>query len=69
MEDLLDEFKSHDEFLFALQQRPENLKVFARMLDKPKRGWDPEIFGPFPRDGVLLLYTKLPSSQRSIRSE
>ncbi len=59
---------SWDDFVAQCKEIPENLEIFARILDGPTAGWDPAIFGDFPESGVLLLYTKLPSSNRSLKS-
>ena len=58
-------------YLNALRQLPETTRVYARILDAPSEGWEEnqDVFGPFPADGALLLYTRLPSSNHSVKDK
>ena len=69
LEDRKEDFESYAEFLSAVEEVPEALEIFGRMLETAPQGWDSSQFGEFPKDGALLLYTKLPSGNRSLKGK
>ena len=62
----LEFFENYAEFIRAVAEVPKDLKIHARVLHHPRQGWDESVFGQFPPEGCLILYTRLPPSQRSI---
>ena len=59
------------DYLNELRQLPKTTRVYAQILDAPSKGWEEnqDVFGPFPGDGALLLYTRLPSSNHSVKDK
>ena len=59
------------DYLNELRQLPKTTRVYAQVLDSPSKGWEEneDVFGPFPADGALLLYTRLPSSNHSVKDK
>ena len=52
------DFFSHAAYVNALKNRPQRLRLSARVLKDPGPDWDPLEYGPFPSDGLLLVYTR-----------
>ena len=64
----LDSIDGHEAYLDAVRELPQDTKVYARLLGAPPtEGWvgNEEVFGPCPDGSELLLYMKMPSSNRS----
>ena len=64
----LDSIDGHEAYLDLVRELPQTTKVYARLLGAPPtEGWvgNEEVFGPCPDGSELLLYMKMPSSNRS----
>ena len=64
----MDDFEDFEFYLDALAEIPEDLEIFAKILEEAPKGWTEhggKEFIPFPEGGALCLYTKLPSSNHS----
>ena len=59
------------DYVAQLKEMPKTTNVFVKILDTAPKGWNEnqDVFGPFPKDGVLLLYMKLPSSNHSVKDK
>ena len=51
-----------DELFARAREKPKKLRIYVRHLAEPAEDWDEEIYGPFPKGGLLLVYTRLPSA-------
>lgn len=60
---------NHDFYINEVKKEPKELEIFGKVIEGPIRGWDEEAFGPFPKEGVLIIYSKLPSSNHSLKSK
>ena len=67
MQQIKNRFNDHAEFIAHLQENPMpgTLKLRIKHLTLKPRDWDDELFGEFPRDGLLAVFCRLPSSNRS----
>ena len=67
IDDNLDDYEDWNSYLDAVREYPENLDIYAKVIEGCLEGWEKnkERFVPFPKDGFLALYTKLPSSTHS----
>lgn len=61
--------KNLEEMFEIARQKPKKLRIYVRHLERPGDDWDEEIFGRFPKDGLLLVYTRLPSANLTTSSE
>ena len=64
----LESIEGHEAYLAAVQELPHSTPVYARLLGAPPTaGWEEndDVFGPRPDGSELLLYMRLPSSNRS----
>lgn len=58
-----------DEMFQIARQKPKKLRIYVRHLEMAGDDWDEELFGPFPKDGLLLVYARLPSANLTTSSE
>ena len=42
------------EYLEALKQKPSGVKILCRKMTHPPEEYDPEIWGPWPKDGLMV---------------
>lgn len=68
LQERLPDFANHDEYLQACKEKPRALPVYTRMVLEQPQGWDEDRFGEFPHDGILLVFIKLPSSNKSMKN-
>jgi hypothetical protein len=64
----LESLADHEAYLGAVRELPQSTPVYARLLGAPPTGgWvdNEDVFGPCPDGSELLLYMRLPSSNRS----
>ena len=64
----LESLEDHEAYLDAVRELPHETPVYARLLGAPPTaGWEEhdDVFGPVPDGSELLLYMRLPSSNRS----
>ena len=64
----LESLGDHEAYLDAVRELPQSTPVYARLLGAPPTGgWvdNEDVFGPCPDGSELLLYMRLPSSNRS----
>ena len=64
----LESIEGHEAYLAAVRELPHSTPVYARLLGAPPtEGWEEndDVFGPRPDGSELLLYMRLPSSNRS----
>lgn len=55
-----------EQYKAALKTKPMGLPLFVRELRQCPENWDPDLFGKWPTDGLLIVYAKFPSANRSI---
>ena len=60
-------FESQEAYLTALQEWPWDFKLFYRHLMIQPEGWDNDLHGNFPRNGLGIIGGSIPSGNR--RSE
>lgn len=64
----LESLADHEAYLDAVRELPQSTPIYARLLgEPPTEGWvdNEDVFGPCPDGSELLLYMRLPSSNRS----
>ena len=62
-----DYYANYQEFLADCAKRPEELMVHAKYIKEKPRGFDHANYGtPWPANGVLLTWIRLPSSNLSM---
>ena len=49
------------EFNAALEQKPCESPVLVRIMKSPPKGYDEDIWGPFPKNGLYVVCFRLPS--------
>ena len=69
LEERKEEFASHKEFIEAVRSKPEDLKIYTRMIHRKPDDWDEELFGIFPPSGIMAVGCKLPSAHKSMKSK
>ena len=42
------------EYLEALKQKPSGVKILCRKMTHPPEEYDTEIWGPWPKDGLMV---------------
>ena len=64
----LQEFESHADFVAALKAnpKPQNLRLWVRHLTQRPDDWNFDLFGTFPEQGLLAVYARLPSSNKTM---
>ena len=68
LKDDMDQFGSHAEFSNFLKTNPVplNLKLRIKHLTHRPADWNDDLFGEFPKDGLLCVFAHYPSSNKSI---
>ena len=58
-------YATYKEYLDACIERPSELDVHARHMKDAPENWDKVKYTPWPKDGILVIWMRLPSSNRS----
>ena len=68
LQDDMDQFSCHAEFCAFLKANPVplNLKLRIKHLTQRPADWRDDLFGEFPKDGLLCVFARYPSSNKSI---
>ena len=67
MQQIKNQFADHAAFIAALKANPMpgTLKLRIKHLTQQPNDWNRELFGDFPKDGLLAVYCRLPSSNKT----
>ena len=67
MQQIKNQFANHADFIAHLKANPMpgTLKLRVKHLTQQPNDWNYELFGDFPKDGLLAVYCRLPSSNKS----
>ena len=67
MQQIKNQFNNESEFIAHLKAHPlpGTLNLRIKHLTHQPRDWDHDLFGDFPQDGLLAVYCRIPSSNKS----
>ena len=62
-------FHDFDAFIQACKEFPKDMILHLKHFESFGDAWNEDMLGPFPRSGVIAIYARIPSANRTIHSE